>query len=216
MAESRTNHDKNGVGMDKVICVYSSSSNLVDGLYFDIAKKLGAAIAKQGDCFLYGGGMLGLMGASAKAAHAAGGKVIGVIPQRLNVAGVVYEYCDELVEACDLRERKALMDERSDAFIALPGGFGTLEELMEIITLKQLKYHNKPIVILNTGGFYNKLIELFDVFIKEKFVDEVYKSLFFVTEDVCEVMRYIDGYVPRRYSDKWTTTEKPANDDRMR
>ncbi len=193
--------------MNRVICVYSSSSNLVDGLYFEKAEELGGMIAKNGDFLLYGGGTIGLMGASAKAAHAAGGKVIGVIPKKLNIKGVVYEHCDELIEARDLRERKSLMDSKSDAFIALPGGFGTLEELMEMITLKQLKYHNKPIVILNTGGFYDQLIELFNTFIKNNFVDAVYKNLFFITDDPKEAISYIDNYVPRRYSDKWITTE---------
>jgi uncharacterized protein (TIGR00730 family) len=197
-----------GLNMNRVICVYSSSSNLVDKIYFKTAEELGAVIAKNGDFFLNGGSTIGLMGASAKAVHAAGGKVIGIIPKMLNIKGVVYEYCDELIEACDLRERKSLMDSRSDAFIALPGGFGTLEELMEIISLKQLKCHNKPIVILNVGGFYDKLIELFNTFIQCKFVDEVYRTLFFVTEDVEEAIRYIDSYVPPHYSDKWTTTEK--------
>ena len=194
--------------MNRIICVYSSSSNLVDGLYFEKAEELGEMIAKKGDTLLYGGGMIGLMGASAKAAHAAGGKVIGIIPEKLNIKGVVYDCCDELIEARDLRERKSLMDSRSDAFIALPGGFGTLEELMEMITLKQLKYHNKPIVILNTGGFYDKLIELFNTFIQNNFVDAVYRNLFFVTEDVKQAIGYIDSYRPRRYSDKWITTEK--------
>lgn len=194
--------------MNRVICVYSSSSNLVDGLYLRAAEELGRAIARNGDVFLYGGGTIGLMGASAKAAHASGGKVIGIIPQKLNIAGVVYGCCDELVEAPGLRERKSAMDARSDAFIALPGGFGTLEELMEMITLKQLKYHNKPIVILNVGGFYDHLIELFETFIRNNFVHEEYRKLFFITGSVEEAIEYIDGYVPLEYTDKWVTTEK--------
>lgn len=194
--------------MNRVICVYSSSSNLVDKLYFDVAEELGAAIARSGDIFLYGGGTIGLMGASAKAARAAGGKVIGIIPEKLNIKGVVYDCCDELVEAPGLRERKSVMDVRSDAFIALPGGFGTLEELMEMITLKQLKYHNKPIVILNAGGFYDHLIRLFDTFISSNFVDEVYRNLYFITGSAEEAIRYIDGYAPYEYADKWMTTEK--------
>ncbi len=194
--------------MNRVICVYSSSSNLVDKKYFDMAEELGTAIAKSGDIFLYGGGVIGLMGASAKAARAAGGRVIGVIPERLNIKGVVYECCDELIEAPGLRERKSVMDSRSDAFIALPGGFGTLEELMEMITLKQLKYHAKPIVILNAGGFYDHLVELFDTFVQNNFVHGEYRDLYFITENVEEAIRYIDGYVPQQYEDKWVTTRK--------
>ena len=126
----------------------------------------------------------------------------------LNIKEVVYDSCDELIETCNLRERKSVMDSRSDAFIALPGGFGTLEELMEIITLKQLKYHNKPVVILNVNGFYDKLIELFNTFIQGNFVSEEYRSLFFFTESAAEAIGYIDGYVPQHYADKWITTEK--------
>ena len=121
--------------MNKVICVYSSSSCAIDEKYFQVAAELGREIALRQDTTLYGGGLLGLMGAVAKAAQEHRGKVIGVIPEALNVEGVVYENCDELIVTDTLRERKAVMDSRSDAFIALPGGYGTLEELLEIITL---------------------------------------------------------------------------------
>ena len=194
--------------MNRVICVYSSSSELVDKRYFEVAEELGTLIAKNGDSFLYGGGTIGLMGASAKAVHKAGGKVIGIIPKMLNIEGVVYDCCDELIETGNLRERKSVMDERSDAFIALPGGFGTLEELMEIITLKQLKYHNKPVVILNVNGFYDKLIELFQTFIQGNFVSGEYSSLFFFTGSAKDAIGYIDGYMPHHYTDKWITTDK--------
>ena len=129
--------------MDKVICVYSSSSDSIDEVYFKKASELGSAIATNKDALLFGGGMRGLMGVTAKATHLNGGRVIGVIPEALNQKGVVYETCDELIITKGMRERKAIMDERSDAFIALPGGYGTFEELLEIITLKQLKYHRK-------------------------------------------------------------------------
>lgn len=122
--------------MNKVICVYSSSSCIIDKIYFEAAGRLGAEIARRGDSFLYGGGVRGLMGAAAKAVQREHGRVIGIIPEALNIKGVVYESCDELVVTPGMRERKAIMDKRSDAFIALPGGYGTLEELLEIITLK--------------------------------------------------------------------------------
>ena len=95
------------------------------------------------------------------------------------------------------------MDERSDGFIALPGGFGTLEELLEIITLKQLQYHNKPIVILNTQGFYDGLIEIFEKIIELKFAKNDCRQLYFVTEDVAEALNYIENYVPQECSSKW-------------
>lgn len=191
--------------MDKVICVYSSSSCAVDKIYFDAAERLGAEIAEKGDVFLYGGGLVGLMGACAKAVHQNKGKVVGVIPKALNLEGVVYNSCDELIVTEGMRERKSVMDARSDAFIALPGGYGTLEELLEIITLKQLRYHNKPIVILNINGFYDKLLEQFDLIIDRHFAKPQCKKLYFVAESVTEALEYIESYQPYIFEDKWMT-----------
>lgn len=191
--------------MGKVICVYSSSSNVIDDVYFKAAEELGREIAKRKDVFLFGGGLTGLMGRAAKAVHASGGKVIGVIPKALNVKGIVYEYCDELVVTEGMRERKAVMDSRSDAFLALPGGYGTLEEILEIITLKQLRYHDKPIVLLNVNGFYDKLLEQFEQIIQEKFAKAECRNLYFVTSSVSEALKYIDEYQPYIFKDKWLT-----------
>ncbi|NLH96076.1 MAG: TIGR00730 family Rossman fold protein [Clostridiaceae bacterium] len=189
--------------MDMIICVYASSSNLIDKKYIDTATRLGEAIARHGDTLLFGGGMRGLMGATAMAVHRFGGRVIGIIPEALNLKGVVYELCDELVVTKSLRERKAIMDERSDAFIALPGGFGTLEELLEIITLKQLKYHNKPVVILNYDGFYDALLEQFGHIMDLNFAKPENSLLYHVTTDVEDALEYIDTYEPIEFKDKW-------------
>lgn len=191
--------------MDKVICVYASSSNLIDGKYFHIAARLGEAIARNGDTLLFGGGIRGLMGATATAAHRHNGRVVGIIPEALNQKGVVYETCDELVITKSLRERKAIMDERSDAFIALPGGFGTLEELLEIITLKQLKYHSKPIVILNCDGFFDALLEQFRHIMDRHFAKPESSLLYHVAADVEDALEYIDTYEPVEFRDKWLT-----------
>lgn len=195
--------------MNKVICVYSSSSCAVDDIYFKAAAQLGYKIASHGDTFLYGGGLIGLMGATAKGVHECGGKVIGVIPKALNQKGIVYELCDELVVTEGMRERKAVMDERSDAFIALPGGYGTLEELLEIITLKQLRYHNKPIVALNINGFYDKLLEQFDLIIDRHFAKEECRQLYHITDNIDEALEYIDNYQPVDIGEKWLTDVKP-------
>ncbi len=191
--------------MNKVICVYSSSSNFIDNAYFDIASKLGEAIAKNGDILLFGGGMRGLMGATATAVHSRKGHVIGVIPEALNQKGVVYETCDELIVTKGMRERKSIMDARSEAFIALPGGYGTLEELLEIITLKQLKYHNKPVVILNFNGFYDSLLKQFDNIEERKFAKPESSLLYHITADVDNALEYIDTYKPLEFKDKWLT-----------
>ena len=189
--------------LEKYICVYSSSSTVIDKVYFEVARKLGREMARKNYGLIFGGGMVGLMGETAKGIHQEGGKVVGVIPEVLNKPGIVYSLCDELVVTETLRERKAIMDERSAGFIALPGGFGTLEELLEIITLKQLQYHNKPIVILNIQGFYDGLIEVFEKIIELKFAKNDCRQLYFVTEDVGEALDYIENYVPQECSSKW-------------
>jgi uncharacterized protein (TIGR00730 family) len=191
--------------VNQTICVYSSSSTAIDQLYFDTAVQLGQSIASRGDELLYGGGMLGLMGAIAKAVRENGGKVIGVIPKALDRPGIVYENCDELIVTEGMRERKAMMDARSDAFIALPGGYGTLEELLEIITLKQLKYHNKPIVILNVNHFYDPLLAQFNSIIQQHFAKHESQCLYQITDTITDSLQYIDTYTPYQFSDKWLT-----------
>lgn len=191
--------------MNMNICVYSSSSCTIEPVYFKAAAQLGREIALRNDTMIFGGGMLGLMGATAEAVHKNGGKVVGIIPKALNLKGVVYEYCNELVVTKGMRERKALMDSRSDAFIALPGGFGTLEELLEIITLKQLKYHSKPVVILNVNGFYDRLLEQFEYLIDNRFAKSQSRELYYVTKSTESALEYIDSYQPPVFRDKWLT-----------
>lgn len=191
--------------MSKVICVYSSSSWAIDPVYFEAASALGREIAAKGHLFLFGGGLTGLMGACARSVHQHHGHVIGIIPEALHVKGIVYDRCDELVVTKGLRERKATMDERSDAFIALPGGYGTLEEVLEIITLKQLRYHNKPIIILNINHFYDKLLEQFETIISQQFAKPECQELYFVTEDISAALVYIDSYEPPVFVPRWLT-----------
>jgi len=189
--------------MNKVICVYSASSTKIDKIYFDWAAELGRRIAENDNILLYGGGLLGLMGAVAKAVHANKGRVIGVIPKALNLKGVVYETCDELIITDGIRERKAVMDAKSDAFIALPGGYGTLDELLEIINLKQLKYHNKPIAVLNINNFYDEMLKQFEHIIDQQFANPEYRKLYFVATNISEALEYIDSYEPIEFGNKW-------------
>ncbi len=191
--------------MNKTICVFSSSSNTIDHIYFEAASNLGREIARRGDQFLFGGGLTGLMGECARSVHRHGGMVIGVIPEALNETGIVYESCDELVVTNDMRTRKATMDERSDAFIALPGGFGTIEEVMEIITLKQLRYHTKPIIILNIGGYYDSLLSQLERTVEENFAKEACLDLFFVTDNITAALDHIDAYIPTVSGERWLT-----------
>ena len=191
--------------MDKYICVYSSSSAAINQRYFDHAQELGEEMARRNFGLIFGGGMVGLMGRTAQAIHSQGGKVVGVIPDALNQPGIVYDTCDELIVTQTLRERKATMEERAQGFIALPGGFGTLEELLEIITLKQLRYHNKPIVILNTQGFFDGLIEIFENIINQKFAKVECRQLYFVTDSVVDAINHIENYKPNNCRPKWLT-----------
>jgi hypothetical protein len=173
------------------ICVYCASSNHVDRAFFGVADEMGAAIAQRAGTLVYGGGHVGLMGAVARAVHAHGGKVVGVIPQSMVDVELAYREADELIVTENMRQRKQVMEDRSDAFVALPGGFGTLEELFEILTHRQLGYHNKPIVIVNAHGFYDPLVELFDHMYEHRFAREKYRETYDVVGTVGEVFEVL-------------------------
>jgi cytokinin riboside 5'-monophosphate phosphoribohydrolase len=162
------------------ICVYCASSDNVPTHYFDVARTLGSGLARRGWSLVYGGGSVGLMGALAAAVQADGGKVIGVIPQALLEREVAYLQADELLVTTTLRQRKQLMDDHADAFVALPGGFGTLEELLEILTLRQLGYHDKPILLINAAGYFDPLLAQFARIFAEGFSHSRYQQLYAV------------------------------------
>ena len=185
------------------VCVFSASKEDLNPAYIDAARTLGVLMAERGWGLVFGGGMQGLMGHCARAVHEGGGHVIGVIPERLNQPGIAYEAADELIVTTTLRERKHEMDRLSDAFVALPGGFGTLEEAIETIALKQLGYHNRPIVFMNTNGFYDPLLEFFDHQVSENFVRPEHLHLFAVADSAeCAVNR-IAAYTPEPLPDKY-------------
>ena len=190
--------------MSKSICVYSSSSNTVPQAYFQTAAELGALIAQHNHTLVYGGSNVGLMGELARAVHRQHGRVVGVIPESIRARGIAYEQADELIVTPDLRARKAVMENRSDAFIALPGGFGTLEEVIEVLTLKQLQAHDKPIVFLNRLGFYERLFDLFEQFYTLQFAKRQYRQLYYDTPDVESALAYIESYQPTLLESKWS------------
>jgi uncharacterized protein (TIGR00730 family) len=185
--------------MIKNVCVYASSSSLLDNIYTEAAAELGRALAKRGWGLVFGAGAHGLMGATARGAAEAGGVTIGVVPEKMDVDGVVYDNCTELFVTRTMRERKALMEEKADAFIALPGGFGTFEELLEIIALRQLGYHQKPVVILNVNGYYDALIAQFDRAVEQRFSSPEALSVFGVFGAAEEALDYIETYQPKEY-----------------
>jgi uncharacterized protein (TIGR00730 family) len=188
--------------MSRNLCVFCSSSERVVPAYFDDATALGRLMAARGWSLVFGGGTRGLMGAVARGIHEGGGHVTAIIPERLNQPGVVYQTADEIIVTETLRERKAEMDRRADAFIALAGGFGTLEELLEAITLKQLGYHNRPVVLLNTRGFYDSLVALFHQQVREDFVHPDHQQLYTVAATPEEALDAIAAYEPPRLRDK--------------
>jgi uncharacterized protein (TIGR00730 family) len=191
--------------MFKNICVFSSSSDAVAPEYFEAAREVGALIARKQMTLVYGGGKIGLMGAVASAAHRHGGKVVGVLPRYLRKQEVAYEAADELIVSKDLRERKTIMEERADAFVALPGGFGTLEETLEILTLKQLGQHVKPVVFLNTADFFRSLLGLFEQLYHERFTRSEHRALYHVAASPGDVFAYLETYRPPRPEPKWVS-----------
>ena len=180
--------------MQRAICVFSSSSDAVAPHYVALAEAFGALLARRQMGLVYGGGRVGLMGALARAVHAHGGKVVGVIPDFLRAKEVAYEEADELIVTRDMRERKAIMESRSDAFVALPGGFGTLEEILEVLTLKQLATHAKPVVFLNSRGFFDPLLALFEQFYREQFAKEETRAHYHVASAAHEALDHIERY----------------------
>lgn len=177
--------------MPRCVTVFCSSSNDVPRVYFDAAETLGAALAREGWTLVYGGGSFGLMGAVSKAAADAGGRIVGIIPQRLLESEKANHHCDELIVVDDMRQRKALLDSRCDAFLTLPGGIGTLEELFEMLVGRYLGYHNKPIVLLNVNRFFDPLIELLNHGIEQRFINERTRQLLHVAATVDEAINQL-------------------------
>lgn len=183
----------------KNVCVYSSSSNELGDKYYIIARELGILMAQNGFNLVYGGGAIGTMWENAKAVKDFGGKVIGVLPQKLHEIGVGDGNCDELIITKCMRTRKQKLDEISDAIIALPGGFGTLEELSEMIVQKQLGYNSKAIVILNTDGFYDNLLKFFDEMISENFAKSNMRTSYYIAKTPQEAIVYLKNYKPKHF-----------------
>lgn len=182
--------------MIKRVCVFASSCNYLDDSYYKEASELGALLAQNGFEMVYGGSKLGLMWACAGALKHNGGKLYGVMPEKLNDCGVSSQICDEFFLTSGMRERKAKMDEISEAVIALPGGFGTLEEVAEMIVQKQLCYNDKPIIFLNTNGFYDKLLSFMEEIFAQKFASENSRGLYFTANTPQEAIDYLKSYVP--------------------
>lgn len=166
------------------VCVYCGSSNHVDEIYKETARKVGQAIARHKLRLVYGGGHVGLMGLVADAALAEGGEVIGIIPEHIRAHEVQHKGLSQLIVVNDMHTRKNMMVEKADAFVVLPGGFGTLDESFEVLTWKQLALHNKPIIIYNAGGFWTPLLALIEHLIVKGFAPQNNRTIFKVVDTV--------------------------------
>lgn len=184
----------------KNVCVYSSSCNSLENIYYDDAAELGRLMGENGFNLVYGGGRLGMMFVNANEVKKHGGKVTGVMPEKLFALGISNPECDERHVTKCMRSRKAKMDELSDAVVALAGGFGTLEELSEMIVQKQLGYHSKPIVILNTNNYYDKLVEFFDNIINQNFAAKNTNEIYYVAKSPKDVIYYLKNYQPKSFN----------------
>lgn len=176
------------------ICVFGSSSNTIKKVYFEQVEKLGKLLAESGHQLVFGAGSEGLMGAAATGVTKAGGKTIGIIPSffKNESMSVVYP-CDELIFTDSMRERKMKMEDMSDVFVIVPGGIGTFEEFFEVLTLKQLARHNKPMVIFNIDGYYDKLQEFMAHTLTENFINEQTNSLYTVFDNAEDVIKFINA-----------------------
>jgi len=186
----------------KSVCVFCGASPGARPIYHEAAAQLGRHIAERGLTLVYGGGAVGLMGVVADAALAAGGEVIGIIPQSLERAEIGHKGLTRLEVVDGMHARKARMAELADAFIALPGGLGTLEELFEVWTWGQLGYHAKPLGLLEVDGFYARLTDFLDHLVAERFVREQHRAILQVSASPAELLARMDAWQPTA-APKW-------------
>jgi hypothetical protein len=189
------------------ICVYCGSSHGLRNSYRIAAQSMGEGLARGGKRLIYGGGNVGLMGVVADAALAAGGQVIGVIPRPMVEKELAHHGLTELHVVGSMHERKALMGELSQGFIAMPGGIGTLEEFFEIWTWGQLGIHAKPIGLLNIDGFYDPLVRFFEQLVSERFVKPENRDMVLVGEEPATLLERMDAWQPGFVS-KWIKPEE--------
>lgn len=176
------------------ICVFGAASNEIDKKYMDDIEIMAEQLAKDGHNLVFGAGGQGLMGAAARGFKKGDAKITGVIPTFFKEAEIeaIYDECDELIYTDTMRERKAVMEDKADAFVIVPGGIGTFEELFEVLTLKQLGRHSKPIAIYNCKGYYDKMEAMLNTSIEEGFVRHTCKEIYSYVNNVDELIRYIN------------------------
>ena len=186
----------------KKICVFCGSKPGHNMQYMEVARELGQTLASMNIELIYGGADVGTMGAIADGAINEGGVVRGVIPQGFPCE-IAHSELTELIRVKDLQERKKLMFEMSDAFITLPGGYGTLDELFELLTWSQLDYHQKPCGLLNVAGYFNPMLKLLDHMVTEGFLKQEHRDLVIVAEEVAELINKLQDYDRCESQRKW-------------
>ena len=191
----------------KRITVFCGSSMGSEEKFFREAFDLGKLLAQQNIGVVYGGAKIGLMGAVADGALSAGGGVIGVLPHFLGSKEIAHDDLDELIMVESMHERKTKMHELTDGFIALPGGFGTMEELFEILTWAQLGLHKKPIGLLNVNGFYDELVRLIKTMVKKKFLKEINRDMLLIDDTIEGLLEKMKNYAAPEVG-KWITTDE--------
>ena len=176
------------------ICLYGASSNKIDSKYISEVEQLGRMMGRRGHGLVFGGGADGLMGAAARGVFTEKGYIKGIAPSFFDVDGRLFSKCTEFVYTETMRERKQLMENSADAFVVVPGGIGTFEEYFEILTLKQLGCHNKPIAIFNICGYFDKIEEMLQYATECDFMNEQSLELYKVFEDPEELLDYFENY----------------------
>ena len=185
------------------ICIYGASSAELEQIYYDKTEELGRMMAKRGHGLVFGGGATGMMGAAARGVDSEDGYILGIAPRFFDKPGVLYENCSEFIFTETMRERKKILEERSDATIVTPGGIGTYEEFFEILTLKSLHRLDRPIVLYNINGYYDRMKALLQHTADEKFMDVANMELCAFMDDPEQILTYIENY--RR---QWTQTKE--------
>ena len=176
------------------ICLYGASSDDIKQIYIDTVFEFGKQLAQKGHSLVFGGGAHGLMGAAARGVRSQNGSVIGISPRFFDIKDILYKDCTDFVYTETMRERKQLLEEYSDAFVVSPGGIGTYEEFFEILTLKQLAKHNKPIVIFNIDRYYDSMIELRKDTVERGFMKKECMQIFKLFSEPSDIISYIENY----------------------
>ncbi|MEE3333370.1 MAG: TIGR00730 family Rossman fold protein [Ruminococcus sp.] len=193
------------------ICVYCASSETIDKSYIKAGEELGKRLAEEGHTLVFGAGKYGLMGAVARGIRQNGGEAVGIIPKFFDNVDVTFWDC-EIIKTDTMRERKHIMEDISDGFIMMPGGVGTLEEYFEIITLKQLGRHKKPIAVYDVNGYYHKLFEFLQYSVDEGFMSKEVASLCFYSSDIDKVFEYLKNPDTHSYNKYNFLEEKDGKD----